>query len=81
MQQLKVAKPATAGKMLVVIVCCTLNTVMCRKKFTVYYPLGTYTDIFDFCMGRCRHSSASVVLVLSQANMNVSGHLLHAYVK
>jgi hypothetical protein len=75
-QKLKVAKPVTAGKMLAVIVWSTSNTVLCWKKFTVYYPSGTYTDIFDFCMGRCRHSSASVVLVPSQANMIVSGHLL-----
>ncbi|KAK1646141.1 hypothetical protein QYE76_063946 [Lolium multiflorum] len=33
------------------------------QKLKVAKPVtaGTYTDIFDFCMGRCRHSSASVV--------------------
>uniref|UniRef100_A0A0D9XR49 SREBP regulating gene protein n=1 Tax=Leersia perrieri TaxID=77586 RepID=A0A0D9XR49_9ORYZ len=45
--------------------------IMCRSttkeidvlKLKVAKPVtsGTYRNVFDFCMGRCRHSSASVV--------------------
>nr|CAB3491455.1 unnamed protein product [Digitaria exilis] len=49
-------------------VSCCLNPSKTKKedvlKLKVAKPVtaGTYTDVFDFCMGRCRHSSASVVL-------------------
>ncbi|CAM0875003.1 unnamed protein product [Alopecurus aequalis] len=48
-------------------VSCCLNPSRTKEedvqKLKVAKPVtaGTYTDIFDFCMGRCRHSSASVV--------------------
>jgi hypothetical protein len=48
-------------------VSCCLNPSKTKKedvlKLKVAKPVtaGTYTNIFDFCMGRCRHSSASVV--------------------
>ncbi|XP_062182054.1 uncharacterized protein LOC133886329 [Phragmites australis] len=43
-------------------VSCCLNPSK-TKKGDVLKPVtaGTYTNVFDFCMGRCRHSSASVV--------------------
>ncbi|AQK39307.1 hypothetical protein ZEAMMB73_Zm00001d023426 [Zea mays] len=49
-------------------VSCCLNPSKIKKedvlKLKVAKPVtaGTYTNVFDFCMGRCRHSSASVVL-------------------
>uniref|UniRef100_M8BBK7 SREBP regulating gene protein n=1 Tax=Aegilops tauschii TaxID=37682 RepID=M8BBK7_AEGTA len=48
-------------------VSCCLNPSRTKEadvlKLKVAKPVtaGTYTNIFDFCMGRCRHSSASVV--------------------
>ncbi|KAG2561726.1 hypothetical protein PVAP13_8KG156000 [Panicum virgatum] len=48
-------------------VSCCLNPSKTKKedvlKLKVAKPVtaGTYTNVFDFCMGRCRHSSASVV--------------------
>ncbi|CAD6270771.1 unnamed protein product [Miscanthus lutarioriparius] len=48
-------------------VSCCLNPSKIKKedvlKLKVAKPVtaGTYTNVFDFCMGRCRHSSASVV--------------------
>ncbi|WVZ86585.1 hypothetical protein U9M48_033340 [Paspalum notatum var. saurae] len=48
-------------------VSCCLNPSKTKKedvlKLKVAKPItaGTYTNVFDFCMGRCRHSSASVV--------------------
>uniref|UniRef100_A0A0E0MEL3 SREBP regulating gene protein n=1 Tax=Oryza punctata TaxID=4537 RepID=A0A0E0MEL3_ORYPU len=39
--------------------------IMCRStvqgRHLISDDNGTYRNIFDFCMGRCRHSSASVV--------------------
>ncbi|KAG2557346.1 hypothetical protein PVAP13_8NG250007 [Panicum virgatum] len=48
-------------------VSCCLNPSKTKKedvlKLKVAKPVtaGTYTNVFDFCTGRCRHSSASVV--------------------
>ncbi|KAF7047929.1 hypothetical protein CFC21_056780 [Triticum aestivum] len=48
-------------------VSCCLNPSRTKEadvlKLKVAKPVtaGTYANIFDFCMGRCRHSSASVV--------------------
>ncbi|CAO2143958.1 unnamed protein product [Urochloa humidicola] len=48
-------------------VSCCLNPSKTKRedvlKLKVAKPVtaGTYTNVFDFCMGRCRHSSASVV--------------------
>ncbi|KAG0546362.1 hypothetical protein BDA96_02G441100 [Sorghum bicolor] len=48
-------------------VSCCLNPSKIKKedvlKLKEAKPVtaGTYTNVFDFCMGRCRHSSASVV--------------------
>ncbi|KAK8447615.1 hypothetical protein SEVIR_8G106900v4 [Setaria viridis] len=48
-------------------VSCCLNPSKTKKedvlKLKVAKPVtaGTYTNVFDFCMGRCRHNSASVV--------------------
>uniref|UniRef100_A0A0E0BHM8 SREBP regulating gene protein n=1 Tax=Oryza glumipatula TaxID=40148 RepID=A0A0E0BHM8_9ORYZ len=39
--------------------------IMCRStvqgRHLISDDNGTYRNVFDFCMGRCRHSSASVV--------------------
>ncbi|XP_062197739.1 uncharacterized protein LOC133900573 isoform X2 [Phragmites australis] len=48
-------------------VSCCLNPSKTKKgdvlKLKLAKPVtaGTYTSVFDFCVGRCRHSSASVV--------------------
>uniref|UniRef100_A0A0E0J0K9 SREBP regulating gene protein n=1 Tax=Oryza nivara TaxID=4536 RepID=A0A0E0J0K9_ORYNI len=48
-------------------VSCCLNPSRTKEtdvlKLKVARPVtsGTYRNVFDFCMGRCRHSSASVV--------------------
>ncbi|KAF3511577.1 hypothetical protein F2Q69_00004829 [Brassica cretica] len=57
--KVKVAKPATAGNLSMLKY---RIDIFCICKITNLSSLsGTYKTVFDFCVGRSRHSSESVV--------------------
>ncbi|CAN8254215.1 unnamed protein product [Cochlearia groenlandica] len=54
--KVKVAKPTTSGNSLPRKCIC-----ICKMTNFAFLVSGTYKTVFDFCAGRCRHNSESVV--------------------